>query len=188
MVLFAAFGSLFTGYSLAVFAFTIGQPAFYSSLGLQENPTAPGYSYTNDIIGAANGIFFGTGFVGSFLAAWAGNRLGRVNGFRIAAATGIVGGVLQCASQSPGMVRTSFLWIAPNYAYSEQTVLVCKSRSWVSRWPRHGCYANLLHRSSSSAFSRVDRRCSRSIHQLWVLYGRMGWVSLNAIFPCAYIY
>ncbi|KAL4808367.1 general substrate transporter [Aspergillus unguis] len=103
VVLFAAFGSLFTGYSLAVFAFTIGQPTFYTSLGLESDPTDPGYSYTNDIIGASNGIFFGLGFFGCFLAAWAGNRLGRVNGFRIAAGTGIIGGTLQCASQSPGM-------------------------------------------------------------------------------------
>jgi len=57
VVLFASFGSLFTGYSLAVFAFTIGQPTFYSSLGLEQNPATPGYSYTNDIIGASNGIF-----------------------------------------------------------------------------------------------------------------------------------
>lgn len=59
VVCFAAFGSLFTGYSLAVFAFTIGQPTFYSSLGLESHTTAPGYSHTNDIIGASNGVFFG---------------------------------------------------------------------------------------------------------------------------------
>ncbi|KAH7009638.1 major facilitator superfamily transporter sugar [Ilyonectria destructans] len=107
VVCFAAFGSLFTGYSLAVFAFTLGQPTFYSSLGLEQDPTAPGYSHTNDIIGASNGVFFGTGFFGCFLAGWAGNRFGRVNGFRIAAITGIIGGVLQCASQSPAMFLVS---------------------------------------------------------------------------------
>lgn len=105
MVCFAAFGSLFTGYSLAVFAFTIGQPTFYSSLRLEADSTSPGYAYTNDIIGAANGVFFGTGFLGCFLAGWAGDRFGRVNGFRIAAVTGTIGGVLQCASQVPAMVR-----------------------------------------------------------------------------------
>ncbi|KAF2495020.1 major facilitator superfamily transporter sugar [Lophium mytilinum] len=103
VVCFAAFGSLFTGYSLAVFAFTIGQPTFYTSLGLVSDPTSPGYSHTNDIIGAANGVFFGTGFFGCFLAGWAGNRFGRINGFRIAAVTGIIGGALQCGSQSPAM-------------------------------------------------------------------------------------
>lgn len=104
MVCFAAFGSLFTGYSLAVFAFTIGQPTFYASLNIEQDPTAPGYGYTNDILGAANGVFFGAGFFGCFLAGWAGNRFGRVNGFRIAAVTGMIGGVLQCGSQSPAMV------------------------------------------------------------------------------------
>ncbi|KAH6871232.1 major facilitator superfamily transporter sugar, partial [Thelonectria olida] len=96
VVCFAAFGSIFTGYSLAVFAFTIGQPTFYSSLA---TPTI--------IIGAANGVFFGTGFFGCFLAGWAGNRFGRVNGFRIAAVTGIIGGALQCGSQSPAMFLVS---------------------------------------------------------------------------------
>ncbi|TVY36539.1 High-affinity glucose transporter [Lachnellula subtilissima] len=107
VVLFAAFGSLFTGYSLAVFAFTIGQPTFYSSLNLEQDPTAPGYSHTNDILGAANGVFFGAGFFGCFLAGWAGNRFGRVNGFRIAAITGMIGGILQCGSQSPAMFLVS---------------------------------------------------------------------------------
>ncbi|TVY89023.1 High-affinity glucose transporter [Lachnellula willkommii] len=103
VVCFAAFGSLFTGYSLAVFAFTIGQPTFYTSLKLEQDPTAPGYSYTDNIIGAANGVFFGLGFLGCFLAGWAGNHFGRVYGFRIAAVIGIIGGILQCASQSPAM-------------------------------------------------------------------------------------
>lgn len=104
MVCFAAFGSLFTGYSLAVFAFTIGQPTFYKSLNLERDPASPGYSYTNDIIGASNGVFFGAGFLGCFLAGWAGDRFGRVSGFRIAAVTGIVGGILQCRSQSSALV------------------------------------------------------------------------------------
>lgn len=104
MVCFAAFGSLFTGYSLAVFAFTIGQPSFYSSLNLERDTTSPRYSHTNDIIGASNGVFFGAGFLGCFLAGWAGDRFGRVNGFRIAAVTGMVGGILQCGSQTPAMV------------------------------------------------------------------------------------
>ncbi|CAK7205379.1 hypothetical protein SEUCBS139899_008149 [Sporothrix eucalyptigena] len=103
VVCFAAFGSLFTGYSLAVFAFTIGQPTFYSSIGLVADSTAPGYSHTSDILGAANGVFFGTGFLGCYLAGWSGNRFGRITGFRIAAVTGAVGGALQTASQSTAM-------------------------------------------------------------------------------------
>ncbi|EFX06288.1 major facilitator superfamily transporter sugar [Grosmannia clavigera kw1407] len=103
VVCFAAFGSLFTGNSFAVFAFTIGQPTFYTSLDLESDSSAPGYSYTNDITGAANGVFFGSGFFGCFLAGWAAIRFGRVNGFRIAATTGMIGGALQCGSQSPAM-------------------------------------------------------------------------------------
>lgn len=112
-MLFAAFGSVFTGYSLAVFAFTLGQPTFYTSLGLEADPTASGYAHTSDIIGAANGVFFGAGFFGCFLAGWTGNRFGRVSGFRIASVTGIVGGILQCSSQTSAMVRPPHLCIIP---------------------------------------------------------------------------
>lgn len=82
----------------------LGQPTFYASLNLEQDSTAPGYGHTNDILGAANGVFFGAGFFGCFLAGWAGDRFGRVNGFRIAAVTGMIGGILQCGSQSPAMV------------------------------------------------------------------------------------
>lgn len=123
MVCFAAFGSLFTGYSLAVFAFTIGQPTWYASLNLEQDSTAPGYSHTNDIIGAANGVFFGAGFLGCYIAGWAGNRFGRVNGFRIAAITGIIGGVLQCGSQSVAMVCRSM--------YPIKALLIVKKNSFL---------------------------------------------------------
>lgn len=109
MVLFAAFGSLFTGYSLAVFGFTLGQPTFYIALNLDADPTSPGYAYTTTIIGAANGTFFAAGFLGCFLAGWTANRFGRVVGFRIAATTGIIGGALQCGSQSVAMVRARLI-------------------------------------------------------------------------------
>ncbi|CAK7234719.1 hypothetical protein SBRCBS47491_009044 [Sporothrix bragantina] len=103
VVCFAAFGSIFTGYSLAVFAFTIGQPTFYSSIGLVSDTTDPAYSHTSDILGAANGVFFGAGFFGCYLAGWAGNKFGRITGFRIAAITGAIGGALQTGSQSTAM-------------------------------------------------------------------------------------
>lgn len=145
VVCFAAFGSLFTGYSLAVFAFTIGQPTFYFSLGLEHDPTAPGYIYTSDIIGASNGVFFGTGFFGCFLAGWAGNRFGRVNGFRIAAITGIIGGTLQCASQSPAMVRLLIVYTTALFVDVDKLVLGLESRCWVGSRAHDGSYANLLH-------------------------------------------
>jgi hypothetical protein len=168
-VLFAAFGSLFTGYSLAVFAFTIGQPTFYTSLNLEQDPTAPGYSHTNDIIGAANGVFFGAGFFGCFLAGWAGNRFGRVNGFRGAAVTGIIGGILQCGSQSPAMVRLPIPYIMPWPVDEGKTVSSCESCSRFGSRPHNGRYANLFYRSSPPSFSRSNRRRTRNVYKCWVL-------------------
>lgn len=106
VVLFAAFGSLFTGYGLAVIGNTLGQPTFYSTMRVPAVATEPGYSQTRTLIGAANGIFFGAGFVGCLIAAWSVDGLGRRSTFRLAAAVGIIGGTLQCASVNQAMVRT----------------------------------------------------------------------------------
>ncbi|KAE8441595.1 hypothetical protein EG329_004644 [Mollisiaceae sp. DMI_Dod_QoI] len=103
VVLFAAFGSLFAGYSLAVIVSTLGQPTWYSSLHLEADTTAPDYSHTTTIIGAANGVFFAGGILGSFLAGWLGDRLGRVSGFRVAATVGIVGGAIQTGAMNQAM-------------------------------------------------------------------------------------
>ncbi len=108
MVLFAAFGSLFAGYSLAVIVATLGQPTWYTSLNLEADPTAPGYSHTTTIIGAVNGVFFAAGFFGTLLSGWLDDRLGRVNSLRLAAAVGIVGAVLQTAAVNQGMVSDCF--------------------------------------------------------------------------------
>jgi len=43
-VLFAAFGSVFTGYSLAIIVQIVEQPTWYESLHLEPDTTAPGYS------------------------------------------------------------------------------------------------------------------------------------------------
>ena len=96
-------GSLFSGYALSVIVATLGQPTFYSSLNLVADPKAAGYSHTTTIIGAVNGVFYGAGFLGTFAAGWAGDRLGRLNGFRLAATVGLVGSVLQTASVNQGM-------------------------------------------------------------------------------------
>lgn len=106
MVLFAAFGSLFTGYSLAVIVATVGQPSWYKSLHLEADTTAPSYSHTTTIIGAANGVFFAGGAIGCILGGWLGDKLGRVNGFRAAATAGIIGGAIQTGAVNQGMVST----------------------------------------------------------------------------------
>ncbi|OCT49367.1 Sugar transporter family protein [Cladophialophora carrionii] len=102
-VLFAATGSLFSGFGLAVITTTLGQPTFYESLSLVADPIDPDYGYTNTIIGAVNGVFFGGGFFGTLLSGWTADRFGRVNGFRIASALGIIGAAIQAGSVNVAM-------------------------------------------------------------------------------------
>ncbi|KAH0837150.1 hypothetical protein AYO21_04611 [Fonsecaea monophora] len=97
-ILFAATGSLFAGFALAVITTTLGQPTFYESLSLEADPTAPGYSHTNTIIGAVNGVFFAGGFFGTLFSGWTADRFGRLNGFRIAGVMGVVGAAIQTGS------------------------------------------------------------------------------------------
>jgi MFS family permease len=103
-ILFAASGSIYTGYSLAVVGATLGLPSFYESLSLDPNPISPGYSHTRVILGAINGIFFAGGFFGTLFAGWAGSYFGRVRSFRICASLGIVGGALSAGSVNQAMV------------------------------------------------------------------------------------
>ncbi|KAH8879168.1 MFS general substrate transporter [Thozetella sp. PMI_491] len=70
-------------------------PSFYSSLGLETDPKAPGYGRTNNIIASAQGIFFAGGFFGSIFVALAGSWLGRIRGFQIASAVGLIGSGIQ---------------------------------------------------------------------------------------------
>jgi MFS family permease len=104
VILFSALGSLFSGYSLAVIVATVGQPTWYSSLHLSPSPSIPGYSHTTTIIGAVNGVFFAAGFLGTFLAGWLSDNLGRVKCLRIAALIGILGGAIQTGSRNQAMV------------------------------------------------------------------------------------
>ncbi|KIM97589.1 hypothetical protein OIDMADRAFT_44281 [Oidiodendron maius Zn] len=103
VILFAAFGSLFTGYSAAIIVATVGQPSWYRSLNLESDTTAPGYSHTTTIIGAANGVFFAGGTLGCILGGWLGDKLGRVNGFRVAATVGIIGAAIQTGAANQAM-------------------------------------------------------------------------------------
>jgi MFS family permease len=103
-VLFAAFGSLFMGYSAAIIVATVGQPSWYKSLHLESDTTAPGYSHTTTIIGAANGVFFAGGTLGCLLGGWLGDKLGRVNAFKVAATVGIIGAAIQTGAANQAMV------------------------------------------------------------------------------------
>ncbi|KAF8859323.1 MFS general substrate transporter [Acephala macrosclerotiorum] len=105
VVLFATFGSLFTGYSLAV---------IYSSLNLSSDTTSPSYNHTTTIIGAANGL---------------GDKLGRVNGFRVASTIGFIGAAIQTGGVNQaiylvgrsitGVATTGQLMVAMPTYYSE---------------------------------------------------------------------
>lgn len=103
VVLFAAFGSLFTGYSAAIIVATVGQPTWYKSLHLESDITASGYSHTTTIIGASNGVFFAGGTIGCIIGGWLGDKLGRVNGFRVAATVGIIGAAIQTGAANQAM-------------------------------------------------------------------------------------
>ncbi|KAJ9638583.1 hypothetical protein H2204_004354 [Knufia peltigerae] len=98
VILFAAFGSLFGGYGLSVIVATLGQPTWYSSLNI--DPTS---SHATAIIGAANGVFFAGGFFGCLVSAYAVEKLGRLNGLRLAAVIGIIGAAIQTGAVNQGM-------------------------------------------------------------------------------------
>lgn len=56
VVAYVAIGATACSYGLAIIGSTLGQPSFYKSLGLEADPTAPGYSRTAALIGAFNGM------------------------------------------------------------------------------------------------------------------------------------
>lgn len=55
VVAYVAIGATACSYGLAIIGSTIGQPSFYTSMGLEADATAPGYSRTAALIGAFNG-------------------------------------------------------------------------------------------------------------------------------------
>jgi hypothetical protein len=76
----------------------------------------------------------------------------------------MIGGALQCGSQSPPMVRLSTSRILPHPVDVAKTVLGRKSCSWIGSRPHNGGDANLLHRSSPTSFSGSDHWRTRNIH------------------------
>jgi MFS family permease len=107
--LFASFGSLFVGYTLAVIIATLGQPSWYSSLHLNPDPTSPDYSWTNTVISCANGLFFAGGFFGALFTGAISAKIGRIGVFQIGAVIGIVGGAIQTGAVSAAMVSLACL-------------------------------------------------------------------------------
>ncbi|KAH0831568.1 putative MFS sugar transporter [Fonsecaea pedrosoi] len=182
VVLFAAFGSLFTGYSLAVIGNTIGQPTFYSKMNLVSVPTEPGYSHTATIIGAANGLFFGFGFIGCLVSAWSLDALGRRRTFLLACLIGLLGGSIQCGAVNQAMylvgraltgVPTGMLIVAMPTYFSE--VAPPHSRGLMTG--AHGSFINVGYFSAAwigfACYYKADStfawRFPNAVLLLWAL-------------------
>jgi MFS family permease len=97
-------GSFLTGYASSVISSTLGQPSWYTTMGLSLDPTSPSYGKTLDIQAAANGLFYGGGVFGTLITAWFSERWGRLMGFKVAAAFHILGSALQTGAVNQAMV------------------------------------------------------------------------------------
>jgi MFS family permease len=82
------------GYCFSVISNTLGQPNFYTYLGLTTDPTSPHYSYTNSITGAATGLFSVGGFFGAIFLSWLTDAYGRKKALIVADIATIIGGAL----------------------------------------------------------------------------------------------
>lgn len=171
VILFAAFGSLFGGYGLSVIVATLGQPTWYSSLNI--DPTS---SHATAIIGAANGVFFAGGFFGCLVSAYAVEKLGRLNGLRLAAVIGIIGAAIQTGAVNQGMVSRLI-----TLSNKKMLILVQVSGSschhWSLRWSSHRGNADILRRGCSSTFARAHGWCSRLFYQRRICTGSLDWVN-----------
>ncbi|OAG33838.1 hypothetical protein AYO21_12057 [Fonsecaea monophora] len=95
IVLALCFGSLTYGYSFSVAATTLGQAPFYAYFGLTTDPTSDRYAFTNRIIGGLNGCYSAGGVIGSLLAGWSCDALGRKKTLYLATPIGVIGGAFQ---------------------------------------------------------------------------------------------
>lgn len=97
-------GSLTYGYNFSVLTNTLGQPNFYAFFDLTQDPKDEAkYAYTNQIIGACNGIFSAGGFLGAILMGWWCEARGRKEALAGAAAVSILGGALSAGSANIAM-------------------------------------------------------------------------------------
>lgn len=65
IVAYVAVGATACSYGLAIIGSTVGQPSFYKSLGLEADPTAPGYDRTAGLLGAFSGVNAAGAFIGA---------------------------------------------------------------------------------------------------------------------------
>ncbi|KAF2423403.1 general substrate transporter [Tothia fuscella] len=98
--LIVAVGSFTYGFGFAAFATSIGQPGFYQYFGLSLN--GAGASYTNDILGAVNALFFFGAVIGMLFFAYL--LIGRRYSLLTASLISIVGGALAAGSVHVAML------------------------------------------------------------------------------------
>ncbi|RDW61604.1 MFS sugar transporter [Coleophoma crateriformis] len=91
-----AMGSFTYGFGFAAFATSIGQPGFYAYFNLSTK--GAGASYTNDILGAVNALFFFGAVLGALGGGPIADRVGRRLALMIAAVVSIIGGALSAGS------------------------------------------------------------------------------------------
>ncbi|KAK5091056.1 hypothetical protein LTR05_001236 [Lithohypha guttulata] len=103
VVLYVATGAIACSYGLAIIGSTVGQPSFYTSLGLEADTTQPGYSRTASLIGAFNGVNCAGALVGSLANAWLANKFSRKYAIQIGAAILVVGAALCAGSVNVAM-------------------------------------------------------------------------------------
>ncbi|OBT97454.1 hypothetical protein VE01_04367 [Pseudogymnoascus verrucosus] len=93
VVLFASLGSFTYGYSSSIIASIFGLPSFFDYFNLSLS--GPNAKEGNDIIGAANGLFFGGGLFGALVVNLILNKLGRRFSIQIICVICIISAVIQ---------------------------------------------------------------------------------------------
>jgi MFS family permease len=96
-------GSVSYGYDFSIVTFTIGQPNFYTYMGLSADPTDANFEYSNSIIGTILGLFAAGAVFGALFAGWFCDAYGRKKLLIVAAIINIIGGALQTGSVHIGM-------------------------------------------------------------------------------------
>lgn len=102
VVIAVALGSTACSYGMSVISSTIGQPSFYTDLGLAPQGD-PGYARTSQLIGAFNGVNSAGSAIAAPFTAWSANKIGRLRTIELGAVITIIGGALCAGSVNVAM-------------------------------------------------------------------------------------
>ncbi|KAF2741686.1 arabinose-proton symporter [Sporormia fimetaria CBS 119925] len=100
--LIVALGSFTYGFGFSSFASSIGQPGFFAYFNLTQ--TGEGASYTNNILGAINALFFFGACAGALIGGPAADRWGRKWALMTSSVIAIIGGALTAGSVHVAML------------------------------------------------------------------------------------